>query len=223
MRRNHSLRWRHLLAAGIALSALAATPVKDRTIPLAYTPQGSEEETTPTVSASMVTKPVRLVFEDGRPSKEQAAAGEGTTDRDLVFAWLPTSPVPEFAKDTFIRIAQGWGIRLEDKAPLSLHVRLLRFYVTEKNQAVGSTYLAEVRVAFELHGPDDGLLSAGVVAGEANRYGKKQSPANCNEVLSDAARAAYFRLIGHKELQAAWGGGTVDAPSASAQSAKGGS
>ena len=223
MRSSHSVRSCHLLAAGLALSALAATPVKGRTITLAYTPQGSEEETTPTVTASMVTKPVTLVFEDGRPSKEEATAGEGTDDRDRVFPWLPTSPVPEFAKDTFVRIAQGWGIRLEDAAPLSLHVRLIRFYVTEKNQAVGSTYLAEVRVAFELHGPDDGLLSAGVVAGEANRYGKKQSPANCNEVLSDAARAAYFRLIGHKELQAAWGGGSVVEPNASAQSTKSGS
>jgi hypothetical protein len=167
----------------------------------------------------MVTKPITLVFEDGRPPSEPVG-GEGTDDRDRVFPWRATSPVPDFAKDVFVRIARGWGIRFNEKAPLSLHIQLIRFYVTEKNQAVGSTYLAEVRVAFELHGPDGGLVSAGAVGGEANRYGRKQSGANCNEVLSDAARAAYFRLIGHKDLQTGWAGSPVPEPARPVQSSQ---
>jgi hypothetical protein len=196
----------------LSMNALGASPPKDRELRLTYIPQGAEHDVSPTISAGLLTRPVKLVFEDGRPSSEQAVVGEGTDDSDRIFPWRASGPVPEYARNIFERIAVGWGIRFDDQAKVSLALRLIRFYLTEKHQFVGSSYLAEVRVAFELRAPDGTILAAGVAAGDASRYGRKGSADNCNEVLSDATRASYLRLIDNRDLQAAWSGEKAPAP-----------
>jgi hypothetical protein len=185
----------------LSMNALGASPPKDRELRLTYIPQGAEHDVSPTISAGLLTRPVKLVFEDGRPSSEQAVVGEGTDDSDRIFPWRASGPVPEYARNIFERIAVGWGIRFDDQAKVSLALRLIRFYLTEKHQFVGSSYLAEGTI-----------LAAGVAAGDASRYGRKGSADNCNEVLSDATRASYLRLIDNRDLQAAWSGEKAPAP-----------
>lgn len=187
----------------------SADSVKERTLALQFVPQETTGSSLPTLGEDIASRPIDLTFEDKRPPSETALVGEGTDDDDHLFPWRSTTPIPEFAKEVFVRTAQGWGVQIQQGADLMLAVRLTRFFVSEKDQAVGSNYTADVRVAFELKGHDGALLSSGVASGDARRYGRKRSADNCNEVLSDATKEAYANLFDQPGLQAAWSGKEV--------------
>jgi len=192
-----------------AIGPSRADSVKERTLALQFVPQETTGSSSPTLREGITGRPVGLTFEDKRPPLEVGLVGEGTDDDDRLFPWRSTSPIPDFVKGVFIRTVQGWGIRIEEDADLMLVVRLTRFFVAEKDQAVGSSYAADVRVAFELKGRDGKLLNSGVASGDARRYGRKRSADNCNEVLSDAMKKAYANLFDQPGLQTAWSGKEV--------------
>jgi len=144
------------------------------------------------------------LFEDARPPSEVSIVGEGTDDDDHPFPWRAANSIPDFTKEILLRTAQGWGVRFEQAADLSLVVRLTRFFVSEKDQAVGSTYAADVRISFELREPEAKILASSTASGSARRYGRKRSADNCNEVLSDAMKQAYANMFDQPALQAAW-------------------
>jgi hypothetical protein len=192
-----------------AIGPSSADSVKERSLTLQFAPQESAGSSSPTLGEGMNARPVGLVFEDKRPPSEAGVVGEGTDDDDHLFPWRSTTSIHEFTKEVFVRTVQGWGIRIEEGTDLILVVRLTRFFVSEKDQAVGSSYTADVRVAFELRTHDGELLSSGVASGDATRYGRKRSADNCNEVLSDAMKESYASLFDQPGLQAAWSGKEV--------------
>jgi hypothetical protein len=195
-----------VLTISMPFGISSADSVKERTLTLQFVPQETTGSSLPTLREDVASRPIDLTFEDKRPPSETALVGEGTDDDDHPFPWRSTNPIPEFAKEILVRTAQGWGVQIQEGADLILVVRLTRFFVSEKDQAVGSSYAADVRVAFELKGRDGAPLSSGVASGDARRYGRKRSADNCNEVLSDAMKEAYANLIDHRALQAAWAG-----------------
>ena len=71
----------------------------------------------------------------------------------------------------------------------------MRFHVDERNEAVGSTYSAEVQFTYVVTDASGATLAEGAAAGTANRYGRARSGANCAEVLSDALRDAVGTLL----------------------------
>ncbi len=183
-----------------------ADSVKARSIELKFVPQETLSSSSPTLGEGVISRPVRLMFEDKRPASEVLFVGQGTDDGDRAFPWQPTSPAFEFTKDVFVRTAQSWGVRFNDKADLTLMVRLNRFFVDEKDQAVGSNYSADVRLTYELTARDSKIMNSGAASGSARRYGRSRSADNCNEVLSDAMKEAYANLYGQPGLQDAWSG-----------------
>ncbi len=187
-------------------SSLRADNVKEKTLTLQFVPQESTGTSAPKLSGGMVERAVSVTFEDARPPSEVAQVGEGTDDHDHLFPWHSSNSVMEFATDVFHRTADGWGIQESDGADLTLALRITRFFVTEKDQAVGSTYAADARVGFALKDRTGVVLADGVSAGSARRYGRKRSGENCNEVLSDAIKEAYAKLFDQTNLQAAWSG-----------------
>lgn len=192
---------------GAAMGFSLADSVKERVLNLSFVPQESTGEHAPSLAPSMATRSVSLSsFRDDRPRSEADLVGEGTDDDDHPFPWRASGSVVDFARGVFVRTASGWGIRLEDGQDLLLTVRLVRYYVQEKDQAVGSTYASDVRIGFELKTAAGKTLSSGVVSGSAHRYGRKRSADNCNEVLSDALKEAYAGLFDDASLQAAWSG-----------------
>jgi hypothetical protein len=195
-----------LAALSFAAGILYADSVKERTLTLQFMPQDNDETSSPRLAEGLAARPIDLTFKDGRPSSEAGLVGEGTDDDDHLFPWMSTNPVVEFAKGVLVRTAQGWGVRIEPGSPLTLEVRLTRFFISEKDQAVGSSYAAEVRLAYELKGRDGDILMTGVASGDASRYGRKRSADNCNELLSDAMKKAYAGLFDQQGLQAAWSG-----------------
>lgn len=191
-----------IVAAGIFLATLpVAGAPKERTLTLHFVPQEATGASSP-LPFERPPRPLRLVFEDGRATPGSMLVGEGNDDDERFFAWHATSSIPEFAKDVFVQTAQGWGIRFEETADLALLVRLTRFVIKESDQAVGSTYSADVNVAFELR-EQDALVVSGAAHGDARRYGRKRSADNCNEVLSDATKEAYAALFDAPRLRRA--------------------
>ncbi len=195
-----------LIIAWCMTSPLCADNVKEKTLTLQFVPQESTGTSAPKLSGAMVKRAVSVTFEDARPPSEVAQVGEGTDDHDHLFPWHSSNSVMEFATEVFHRTADGWGIQESEGADVTLALRITRFYVTEKDQAVGSTYAADARVGFALKDRTGVVLADGVSAGSARRYGRKRSGENCNEVLSDAIKEAYAKLFDQPNLQAAWSG-----------------
>jgi len=100
-------------------------------------------------------------------------------------------------------------VAVQEQVELILDARLVAFNVVELNKAVGATYRAEVRVAFDLLDQTGGVLRSGVSFGDSTRYGRKFSNENCNEVLSDAMIESFADLFSDPGLHAAWSGKTV--------------
>lgn len=200
--------WILLMSAVMSVAAgfSYADSVKERTLTLQFVPQDTDATSSPKLAEGLTSRPINLAFKDGRPASEVGLVGEGTDDDDHLFPWKSTTPVVEFANGVLVRIAQGWGVRIEPGSPLTLDVRLIRFFISEKDQAVGSSYAAEVRLAYELRGRAGDILNSGVASGDASRYGRKRSADNCNELLSDAMKQAYASLFDQQGLQAAWSG-----------------
>ncbi len=186
-------------------SPLRADNVKEKTLTLQFVPQESTGTSAPKLSGAMVERAVSVTFEDARPPSEVAQVGEGTDDHDHLFPWHSSNSVMEFATEVFHRTADGWGIQESEGADLILALRITRFFVTEKDQAVGSTYAADARVGFALKDRTGVVLADGVSAGSARRYGRKRSAGQhptsttqSNGAAQPAAGTAWF--VGHRWL-----------------------
>jgi hypothetical protein len=141
---------------------------------------------------------VHLQLEDARVLKDMSQVGDGTSDEDELFAWRASTSVGDFAREVLTATAAGWGVTPAPNSDTTLVVRLTRFWVSERNQAVGSTYAAEVFVTGTLKNASDEPVAQFSGAGDARRYGKPRSPVNCMEVLSDALKEAYASLMTDK-------------------------
>jgi hypothetical protein len=178
----------------------------DRSLTLSYVPQESTGAPTPTLDPMMIRRPVDMIFEDARGLDEPSIVGEGTGDDDELFVWRATNTVKEFGRQVCVRLLTGWGVRMEQGADTVLRIRLNRFNVSERDQAVGSMYVAEVQVTGQIEEKNGAALGNGVGAGDARRYGKKRSGRNSIEVLSDALREAVAKLVDDPVLRPAWTG-----------------
>lgn len=204
---------------GLAL-LLAVPPVaakkRDPSAPLVleFVPQDTTGGAFPALSVAMTQKPAALTFVDQRSLEDPMVVGQGMDDDDRTFPVRADGDPVRFAQDVLVQVAGEWGLRLEESAPRSLEVNLVRFYVRETDQAVGSNFTAEARLTFALRDAQGGMLAEGMSRGDARRYGKSGSHENMNEVLSDALKEAYGRLLDNRDLKAGWAGETKAAPAA---------
>ncbi len=210
-----SLRAVAVLAACLQADVILADSIEEMRLELQFVPQETTGSSNPVLSEGLVGRPIRFILEDARPPAEKTRVGEGTDDDDQVFPWQTSTPVLPFATEVFHRTAGGWGIQIEEAADLILSAKLTRFFVTEKDQAVGSSYTAEVRLTFFLKDPNGTTLADGAASGDARRYGRKRSGENCNEVLSDAMKEAYANLLDQRTLQESWSGRRTQPPTLS--------
>lgn len=209
-----------LLSIGMAFAPLRAGAPKDLTLTLKFVPQEATGASAPALGEEITSRPASLTFEDKRTPTEGNIIGEYTDDKEKL-PWKATGSAGDYAKEVFLKTAGEWGIKLQEGADQRLLVRLIKFFIAEKDQAVGSTYAAQIRVTFELKSRDGNLLGSGTASGDASRYGRKHSADNCNEVLSDALKEAYSDLFDNPTLQAGWSGKGAPAQAAKGQAAKG--
>jgi hypothetical protein len=212
------------LILGLALLlAVAPTVAKKRDLSaplvLEFVPQDTTGGAFLVLSPAMTQEPVSLGFGDQRNVDDPMVVGQGMDDDDRTFPVRADSDPVRFAQDVLVQVAGEWGLRWDENARRSLEVNLVRFFVRETDQAVGSNYTAETGLSFALRDAKGGVLAEGTSRGDARRYGKSGSHENMNEVLSDALKEAYGRLLDNRDLRAGWAGETTAAPAAAAVAA----
>lgn len=190
-----------LVSVGLAQQKSKKPPLL---VDLKFMPQESIRVNSVALPPSLLDKSFDVVIEDSRSGDDPLTLGSGTDDDDLVFPIRATTDVVAFVADSVLRISGAHGLKKDTAADRRLNIRLTRFAVNESNKAVGSTYAAEVHLAFVLVNAQGTKIVEGASSGTANRYGRARSGANCAEVLSDALKDAFTKALGDQALQSAW-------------------
>lgn len=172
----------------------------------------------------MLDKVAEVRVHDSRNHANLLTLGAGTDDDDLFFPIVASGDVVAFVAGAVEQMARGQGLKTGEPSARLLDLRLTKFMVNESNKAMGSTYSAEVHFAYTLRSADGTKLTEGAASGQANRYGRARSTENCSEVLSDAMKDAFMKVLGDDTLQSTWASGAParmlsSAPSAGATSA----
>jgi len=167
------------------------------------------------LGAGMADRPVRLSVVDGRSGTDLTVIGEISDHADKVFPiQISNDPIP-WANEVLKKEAAASGLRVSPDAPLSLTGKLTQLRLVASTKAFGSTYSAQIQMAFTLADSRGRTLWTGTTEGDATRYGKERSGENANEVLNDALREAYTNAFEDSGLQGAWTGGKPVASSSS--------
>ncbi|MEP7116126.1 MAG: SHOCT domain-containing protein [Acidobacteriota bacterium] len=193
----------------VVLAAGPAVAQTGLTVALKFSPQGSSADNAVALSPSLLAQAIGLRVTDGREAPDLLVLGAGTDDDDRPFPIRSDIEVPPFVEQVVRQLADAHRVQRESTAPRQLQLRLTRFRVDESNKAVGSTYSAQVHFAYAMTDRTGAVLAEGAVVGTANRYGRARSGANCAEVLSDALREAFAKVLADTSLQAAWRSGTA--------------
>ena len=194
-----------LLALPLAVGAMQQKSRKpDVVVDLRFVPQGTSESSSVALPASLLDRSVEIRVVDARNLTDPGQLGEGTDSDDRFFPIRAAGDVVEFVSGAVTRMADSQALKRTSPPDRKLELRLTRFAVNELNKAVGSTYSAEVHLAFTLKDAAGAMLADGAASGTASRYGKARSRENCSEVLSDALKEAFSRTLGNAALQSAW-------------------
>lgn len=193
-----------LLLIAVHLCTPAHAAENNPNIELRYLPQQAVAPAEFNLREEVFDHAIQLRVEDARPTDKRTIIGSRTNDADQIFSLHATNEVEGFVSGVLHDVAIQHGIQLSKEAPIQLTVKLTRFFVEETNQAVGATYVAKVHFTAILTSRSGKKLWDGTATGDATRWGRKFSNANCNEVLSDALLEAYGNLLSMSELQDAW-------------------
>ena len=205
------------IAAVLLAGAVTAAPERNtRAIDLAFVPQESVAAPRPVLAGGMTEGAVRVTVQDARGLTDPRQVGVQIDEGRERYAWIAGQDVPATVGRFVEEVLRGWSMRLDPAAERELALELTRYQVTETDQAVGSTYAADVAFRATLRRGGQQVW-AGSASGEARRYGRGESAANSNEVLSDALKNTLAGLLNHGGLQSAWA--RDDAPVATAPAA----
>lgn len=201
-------RWKLVLLGALVLGTtrVEAADKGPLTISLRYAPQESVATSSAVLGSGMNERPVQVTMEDGRAGSDPAVIGDSSDDDDHMWPVKASNSVVTWADEVLRKNLGDWGIKVSPDAPQTLAGKLTRVRVVESNKAVGSTYQAEVQVAFALKNAQGGVLWEGTALGDATRYGRARSEENVNEVLSDAIKEVYANALNDAGLQNAWMG-----------------
>jgi hypothetical protein len=189
---------------GLALlPGTAAGQRPELVVPLKFSPRDLRV-TGLALPGPLIDQPIDIRVQDARQETDPRLIGRGTDDDDRLFPIRAANDVLQFATDVISQLAAEQGVKKSTSADRVLNVRVTRFAVTESNKALGSTYSAEVALAYGVSDAGGTTLMEGAVSDEANRYGRARSTGNCSEVLFDALKVAIAKMLSDPSLQAAW-------------------
>ena len=171
------------------------------------------------LGAGMADRPVRLSVVEGRTGADLTVIGEISDHADKVFPIQISNDPVAWANEVLNKEAAASGLKVTPDAPLSLTGKLVQLRLVASTKALGSTYSAQIQVAFTLADSRGRTLWTGTTEGGSTRYGKERSGENANEVLNDALREVYTNTFEDSGLQGAWTGGKPIASSSSASAA----
>ena len=201
------LRWM-VLCCVLGATFAGAAKAPDAKIELLYVPQQVIGGASADLPDAIRNTPVDITLQDVRKLSEATSIGVRTTDDNQKIPLHASAAIEPFVENILINDAREWGATVSVDAPWRLDVELLKFEVTETNQAVGAMYLAETQARLTLREPTGRAVWSATTAGDATRYGRKYSNRNINEVLSDAVREAFASALDEPTLHSIWGAKT---------------
>ncbi|HVT44851.1 MAG TPA: YajG family lipoprotein [Thermoanaerobaculia bacterium] len=206
-----------ILLISVALFAQRKKP--DVVVDLKFTPQEGVQVDSLALPLSLLERSVDIRWKDARNQADAFAIGSGTDDDDRSSPIRASTDVLEWVGSSVGVIAGSQGLETKSPADRRLDISLSRFTVRESNKALGSTYSAEIHLAYTLNDAKGRKLTEGAASGTANRYGKSRSGPNMSEVLSDALKDAFNGVLADPNVQASWISGKPSSGAASKSTA----
>jgi hypothetical protein len=189
------------VAAFLMGSAAAAAPSKPVTLALKLPKK--PVAAAPTMAPLLTATPVALVVVDARGVEfPEIVGGQRVKGQDLYF-WRAVQPVAPTVAELATQIIEAWSVHVVPDADLSLKLALMRYYVDERSDTFGSTYIATVRFMISLTDRTGGVLWTGEATGEAKRPGVDARASMCNEALSFALLRALSQALSSVKLDTA--------------------
>jgi hypothetical protein len=195
----------HALIVGAAVllaSATAATAAsKPITLQLKLPPKPAFPR--PEMAALLTAGPVSLVVVDARGGDDPAVVGAQRAKGKDVYLWRATQPVAPAVTELVTQLLRDWSVQVAPESEFGLRVSLTTYFVNERSETFGSTYVAEVRFDVALVDRAGVVLSMGEARGDAKRPGVDGRAAMFNEAMSIALRAALAQGLSSVKLETA--------------------
>jgi hypothetical protein len=157
----------------------------------------------PEMTALLTAGPLSLEVIDARSVDEPSVVGAMRERGENVYVWKSGKPVAGAVRELAARLLRDWQVRVAPEAEFGLKLSLTSYYVTEKSETFGSTYMADVRFDVAYVDRAGSPLWTGEAAGSARNAGVDARASMCNEVLSVALRAALAKAMSSVSLEAA--------------------
>jgi len=188
-----------LVAIGLASAAFGAS--RPITLKLNLPPKPAFPR--PEMAALLTAGPLTLEVTDTRKGGDLAVVGAQREKGEDVYLWQTAQPVGPAVQAMATQVLEGWAVRVAPEADFGLKLALAGYYVTEKSETFGSTYIADVRLKVAVVDRAGGTLWTGEASGTAKSPGVDGRASMCNEALSVALRAALASALSQVTLETA--------------------
>lgn len=133
-------------------------------------------------------------FIDDREKKDLIGENREDEEKGKVLPVTTATPVKDFLREVFSKLFKDTGIKIDESSPKVLEVKIIKFFVEEKN-----LYKAEVWLDLKLS-RGGALLWEDRVMGSAKRFGRSYKLDNYLESLSDAILDCFASLFQNKKF-----------------------
>jgi hypothetical protein len=157
----------------------------------------------PTIPPPLTAAPVSLVVLDARGAEDPSIVGGQRIKGKDVYFWRVAEPVAPAVAGVVTQMLHGWSVIVGPDEDLTLRLGLMRYYVNERSDTFGSTYIAEVRLMLSVTDRDGTVLWTGEATGDSKRAGVDARASMCNEALSYALIRALAQGLSAVKLDAA--------------------
>jgi hypothetical protein len=157
----------------------------------------------PGTAALLTAGPLSLAVVDARGVDDPTIVGAQRDKGKDVYFWRVVQPIVPEVTRVMTQLLNDWSIHVAPESEFGLRVELVRFYVNEKSETFGSTYVAEARLKLTLTDRAGGTLWTGEAGGDAKRTGVDGRAAMFNEAMSVALREALARGLSSIKLETA--------------------
>jgi hypothetical protein len=157
----------------------------------------------PEMAALLTAGPLSLAVVDARGVDDPTVVGAQRAKGKDVYLWRIMQPIVPEVTRLVTQLLNDWSVRVAPESDFGLRVELENYYVTEKSETFGSTYVAEVRLRVTLTDRAGGTLWTGEAGGDAKRPGVDARAAMFNESQSIALRAALAQGLSSVKLETA--------------------
>lgn len=133
-------------------------------------------------------------FIDEREDKNLIGENREDEEKGKILPVTTATPVKDFLKDVFSKLFRDTGIKINESSPKVLEVRIIKFFVEERN-----LYKAEVWLDIKLL-KGETVLWEDRVMGSAKRFGRSYKLDNYLESLSDAILDSFASLFQNRKF-----------------------